>query len=164
MIFFLQRSNIKLQEENLAKDERIRTLESKFEQIETERRKRNLIIHGIGLKERETDIRSVFDELGLCGDLEVDFRARDCGYITHGPNSKQPGEIYRSRSISRLKELPKWQGVTISDDLSPEKIHECSVVTKRHHNYTKPGVSQPRGRDPTWGRLAIFVGSRAGPS
>ena len=132
-----------LQEGNLAKDERIRTLESKFEQIETERRKRNVIIHGI--KEQRTDIRSVFDE--LCGALEVDLRARDCGYISRmgqiQNNQKHPrpitvelgfppfkGEIYRS--ISRLKELPKLQGVTISDDLSPESARKKNKTWEQY--------------------------------
>ena len=74
------------------------------------------------------------------------------------PGSYQGGEIMmKSVFWWRNPEYP--EETTDLRQVTDETFHTYGLCPVQGLNLG-PSVSQPRGRDPTWGRLAIFVGSR----
>ena len=110
-------------------DDNVRELQ----QIKADKRRHNLIIHG--LKE-EADIgprqqvQSLFKDMGLPFDLDAADAIYRIGRKPRQGQRPRPlvceltrkynkGEVYKR--IKNLRDKPKWAKVTITDDLSPEE-------------------------------------------
>ena len=100
------------------------TIKEKQDKAEKERRKRNMIIHGVP-ENKDRYPRTIIQE-----DCEAVFRM---GTVPRNPKSVRPimvtlnkssdkGKIYTK--VINLKGLEKWRGTTNADDLSPDQLKD----------------------------------------
>ena len=112
------------------------TIKEKQDKAEKERRKRNMIIHGVP-ENKDRHPRTIIQELLM--DLKTSVNIEDCeavfrmGPVPRNPKSVRPimvtlnkssdkGKIYTK--VINLKGLEKWRGTTIADDLSPDQLKD----------------------------------------
>ena len=165
LITNLDKKVSQLGEELDYRDTPISKLEKKIDIMELEKRKFNLIVHGV--TEGGEDARSIIGS--LLSDLRSGLTLKDCGSIyrigqlsDHKQKSRpilvQLDKLQHKSSIFKnvihLQGLTKWKHVSMSDDLTPEAAREKADLR------AVLNLAKLKGINASWKGQAIVVNEK----
>ena len=165
LITNLDKKVSQLEEDLDYRDTRISKLEKKIDIMELEKRKFNLIVHGV--TEGGEDARSIIGS--LLSDLRSGLTLKDCGSIyrigqlsDHKQKSRpilvQLDKLQHKSSIFKnvihLQGLTKWKHVSVSDDLTPEAAHKKADLR------AVLNLAKLKGINASWKGQAIVVNEK----